>query len=286
MPRVFFVWGINDGLGCEPVALQRHLAKLDSSLDSSFFTHIFRLLCAHPSIQLIRTSHPLPNPDGNLVPGTAPLRADHIGSSAAQDGPDRQSFVREGIKGRQLAFHLAGEEYRTDKQVVQDKRAKADKIREERWVKKQVVDENGAGPSHDIPHKHGRNSLNAGGAKGPLLRVLREDDLDVEGKKVIRTDLVGLIEKWGSRLRIRCTDQEIYFRLVGTHQKVDSVPISWDVADGGQISMITPMVFHILQLAASTREKGITAVELGPLVGSGQKSMHHYMKVLTKLKLW
>jgi hypothetical protein len=46
------------------------------------------------------------------------------------------------------------------------------------------------------------------------------------------------------------------------------------------------VVFHILQLAARSREKGITAIELGPLVGASQGSMHYYMKVLLALGLW
>lgn len=33
-------------------------------------------------------------------------------------------------------------------------------------------------------------------------------------------DLSGLLEKWGNRLRIRCTEDEIYYRLTGSHQKV------------------------------------------------------------------
>ena len=45
-------------------------------------------------------------------------------------------------------------------------------------------------------------------------------------------------------------------------------------------------MFHVLQLAARSREKGMSAVELGPAVGTGQGSLHYFMKVLTDRGLW
>lgn len=45
------------------------------------------------------------------------------------------------------------------------------------------------------------------------------------------------------------------------------------------------MIFTYLQLAARSREKGISAVELGPMTESNQKSVFHYMRVLCQLGL-
>lgn len=43
---------------------------------------------------------------------------------------------------------------------------------------------------------------------------------------------------------------------------------------------------HTLQLSARARETGITAVELGPIVGASQGSIYYYMKVLIDAGLW
>ncbi|KAI9634557.1 uncharacterized protein MKK02DRAFT_9015, partial [Dioszegia hungarica] len=99
-----------------------------------------------------------------------------------------------------------------------------------------------------------------------LFTFLDEDDAELGGDPVDKTDLAGLAAKWGSRLRIRCTDDEVYFRLTGSHQKIPK---------------LTLPVLHMLQLAARSREKGITAIELGPMVGASQGSTFYYMKVLT-----
>ncbi len=45
-------------------------------------------------------------------------------------------------------------------------------------------------------------------------------------------------------------------------------------------------MFHTLSLAARSREKGITSIELGPMVGTSQGSMHYFMKVLVDMGLW
>lgn len=47
-----------------------------------------------------------------------------------------------------------------------------------------------------------------------LIRPLRLND--GEGA----SDLRSLEEKWGSRLRLQCSDDEIFHRLTGTHQRV------------------------------------------------------------------
>lgn len=45
------------------------------------------------------------------------------------------------------------------------------------------------------------------------------------------------------------------------------------------------MIFTYLQLAARSREKGISALELGPLTQTNQKSVFHYIRVLVQLGL-
>lgn len=43
---------------------------------------------------------------------------------------------------------------------------------------------------------------------------------------------------------------------------------------------------HTLQLAARSRDKGITAIELGPMIGASQGSLYYYMKVLVEQGIW
>lgn len=45
------------------------------------------------------------------------------------------------------------------------------------------------------------------------------------------------------------------------------------------------MIFTYLQLSARSREKGISALELGPLTQTNQKSVFHYIRVLVQLGL-
>ena len=128
----------------------------------------------------------------------------------------------EGIRGRQMVFHLAGERYRTSKEAVQDKREKADETRERKRQRRPMVDENGAGPSNTTSLDDVKMRTMPEETTSGLMRVIGADDGDDKGQSLQRTDLLALEEKWGSRLRIRCTDEEIYFRLVGSHQKVGS----------------------------------------------------------------
>jgi hypothetical protein len=109
-----------------------------------------------------------------------------------------------GIKGRQLAFHLAGMEYKSNAEAVQARRevlklnartersAALRKERDERKKLSQVSPEDG------------------------LIWDLEVDD----GGGIVKEDLNGLAQQWGSRLRLRCTDQETYYRLTGSHTKV------------------------------------------------------------------
>lgn len=54
-----------------------------------------------------------------------------------------------------------------------------------------------------------------------LIRILCEDDgAQKKGDKVSIEDYEALSAKWEDRLRIRCTEDEIYFRLTGQHERV------------------------------------------------------------------
>ena len=53
-----------------------------------------------------------------------------------------------------------------------------------------------------------------------LFTLVDEDDSALGGEPTLKTDLVGMLQKWGSRLRIRCRDEEIYYRLTGMHERV------------------------------------------------------------------
>lgn len=54
-----------------------------------------------------------------------------------------------------------------------------------------------------------------------LIGILCEDNgAQRKGEEVSIKDYEALSAKWGDRLRIRCTEDEIYFRLTGQHERV------------------------------------------------------------------
>ena len=126
-----------------------------------------------------------------------------------------EELAARGLKGRNLAFQLAGREFRSSKESVADKRLENLKARRT----KKTSDDNGAGTS-------GTNG-NDQTPQDELWRLLEGDDGGEGEDKAPTADLPRLLDKWGSRLRIRASDDEIYFRLVGTTQKV-----SWRVLGG------------------------------------------------------
>ncbi|KAK8865706.1 hypothetical protein IAR55_000851 [Kwoniella newhampshirensis] len=253
-----------DGVvGSDPTRLLQHLVKLESSVDHDYFAHIWTLLCTLPSIQIIIASHPILIPGGTTDLGTAPLPPDweppqHVGTNI-----DLSTLYRDGVKGRQLAYMLAGKEFKTGKQLLDDRRQARNKPKTQN---NDEEDELSGTPAGGIKVEDGGQSFLSvlGGDDGGT----GDDTPDLD--KIPTTDFRRLSAKWGARLRIRCTENEIYYRLTGSHQKM---------------SRITSIVFHILQLTAMSRDKGITAIDLGPLVGSSQGSMHYFMKVLVGLGL-
>nr|XP_019011884.1 uncharacterized protein I206_02720 [Kwoniella pini CBS 10737]OCF50665.1 hypothetical protein I206_02720 [Kwoniella pini CBS 10737] len=251
--------------GTDPTRLIQHLQKIDPTLDQDYFTHLWTLLCAHSSIQVIITNEPILLPGGTTELGTAPLPEGWVLPQGIQANADLSTLYKEGFRGRQIAFMLAGQEFRSDKQAIQDKKEaqkkKAKKAKEATLKRnRDRADDNSDGEAKVDPSGAG------------TLRVLHVDDAqeDSPSDTIPKDHLRRLWDRWGARLRIRCTEDEIYYRLTGSHAK---------------ISKITATVFHVLQLAAMCREKGITAIDLGPLVGASQGSMHYFMKVLVELGL-
>nr|XP_019050604.1 hypothetical protein I302_01041 [Kwoniella bestiolae CBS 10118]OCF29534.1 hypothetical protein I302_01041 [Kwoniella bestiolae CBS 10118] len=252
-------------LGSDPTRLIAHLVKLDPSLDHDYFAHLWTLLCAHPSIQVIITNEPILLPGGTIELGTAPLPQGWVLPQGTQADEDLTSLYKEGLRGRQIAFRLAGQEFRSDRQAVQDRKEAARK-------KAKKAKEANLKRNKDKVQEDSDDEVKVDPSGAGILRVLHVDDSE-EGNSappVAKTDFRKLSEKWGARLRIRCTDDEIYYRLTGSHAKIPK---------------ITSTVFHVLQLAAMSRDKGITAIDLGPLVGASQGSMHYFMKVLVQLGL-
>nr|XP_018264916.1 uncharacterized protein I303_03097 [Kwoniella dejecticola CBS 10117]OBR87074.1 hypothetical protein I303_03097 [Kwoniella dejecticola CBS 10117] len=252
-------------VGTDPTRLIQHLQKLDPTLDQDYFTHLWTLLCAHSSIQVIITNEPILLPGGTTELGTAPLPDGWVLPHGMQADADLSSLYKEGFRGRQIAFMLAGKEFRSDKQAIQDKKEAQKK--KAKKAKEATLKRNKGKADDD---SDGEVKVDPSGAG--ILRVLHLDDSQ-DGDAVDpvpKSDLRRLWDRWGARLRIRCTEDEIYYRLTGSHAK---------------ISKITATVFHVLQLAAMSREKGITAIDLGPLVGASQGSMHYFMKVLVGLGL-
>jgi hypothetical protein len=180
-----------DRAGSDSETLLHHLRTLDASVDHEFFSHIYNLLIVHPAIQVILTKHPLPSPDVPLELGTAPLPDDYVDPSSTTADASAAA-----LRGRALAFHNEGREYKTDKETIAANReAKRQKATLPRTQVKVEMDES-------------------------LMRFLDEDDGGDGEDRVEKRNYIALRTKWGSRLRIRATDQEIYYRLTGSHSKV------------------------------------------------------------------
>ncbi|OXM80647.1 hypothetical protein C364_01664 [Cryptococcus neoformans Bt63] len=105
-----------------------------------------------------------------------------------------------------------------------------------------------------------------------LIRILCEDNgAQRKGEEVSIKDYEALSAKWGDRLRIRCTEDEIYFRLTGQHERLSSL-----TADN----------FQVLQLIAMSRENGIALIDLGSSSGLEKvENIHARVDVLTDLGL-
>jgi hypothetical protein len=209
-------------LGCHPSALQSHLAKNDPTIDDDAFVYIYTLLITHPSVRVVLATYPLPTPEGKYLLGTAPLPDDFNPPDATLADVDISAMYREGVRGRQLAYHLAGEEYLTSKQAIEEKKVQQLKARLEG---KKLAKGKGKAESRN---RDGEETplVDADEVKteeSDLITYVDTDDGGQGEDKVLKSDLRGLTAKWGSRLRLRCTDEEIYFRLTGSHQKVNTL---------------------------------------------------------------
>nr|ODO02333.1 hypothetical protein L204_01066 [Cryptococcus depauperatus CBS 7855] len=103
------------------------------------------------------------------------------------------------------------------------------------------------------------------------IEILGKSDGGTNSKKpaILTDNYKDLNKKWRERLRIRCTADEIYFRLTGSHVRH---------------SRITEEPFHILQLIAMSRERGISVVQLNESLGIGS-GRHAKVKSLLELGL-
>jgi hypothetical protein len=115
-------------------------------------------------------------------------------------------LYQSGIRGRALAFHLAGQEYKSNAQAVGDRR--------------DAQKANAAA----IKTAAQRKVLEAKKTTSPEDGLIVDLEVD-DGDGIAKEDLNGLAQRWGSRLRLRCTDDEIYYRLTGSHQKVRSAHV-------------------------------------------------------------
>jgi hypothetical protein len=192
--------------------LRDHLAKSDSSIaDEDYFAYIFRLYAVNPVLQIVLTTHPIPTSGGTVHLGTEPLPEGNL--PAGHGAVDVSSLYSQGLRGRELAAYLAGEEFVSSKGAIQaakEAKLKGGTLKEankaiRRQQKKAKTDARKAG---------GSSGQEAGpSAESQLIRLVGPDDGDP-------ADLRGLWARWGSRLRIRCTGEEIYRRLTGSHVKV------------------------------------------------------------------
>jgi hypothetical protein len=209
--------------------LQLHLQTLDTSIDAVYFTYIYSLLLDLPTVLPILTTYPLPtihNPEPPLL-GTVPLPDDYIPPAFTRDDVNHSDFYKDGKRGTAMTFELAGQPVKKGKELLQNKKEEQ-KVKSAKGKKRvavgsdviedvggKSVDRNGAGPSGTAMQP------GDGEDHAALLKQLGQDDGD-EGNPIQTKDMNAMVEKWGSRLRLRCTDDEIYYRLTGAYQKVSS----------------------------------------------------------------
>lgn len=198
--------------GCQPNTLVHHLSTLDASIDAAYFAHIWSLLVRHPSIRVILTTYPIPGDFGTSDLGTAPLPEDYTPPPSTSAPRAIDIYEEQGIKGRALASHLAGEEFKTSRQVIEEKRS--EKQRKKAAGRGKVKDETPA--EDDVQVAEGGEYVE--GKDTDLYRYIEGDDGDDDPVRI--SDLGALMSKWGSRLRVRCTDDEIWMRLTGSPHRV------------------------------------------------------------------
>lgn len=196
--------------------MQRHLESLDASIDATSFSHIYRLLSRHPSILVTISTVPLTLPDGSVQLGTAPLPAGYV-PPTRQANSDFIDLFSAGARGTQMTKALRGTDSYND--YVQGARARRDK--EEEGLSLDKRREMRARQAAELLVST-EEVMQIKGENGEILfTILDDDDAPLKaGETVTREDLAGLMQKWGSRLRIRCTEDEVYFRLTGTHTRV------------------------------------------------------------------
>jgi hypothetical protein len=193
---------------------------------------LYTLLIDHQAIIPILTTYPIPgssNPEQPLL-GSEPLPADYVPPSFTRDDVSYSDWYDQRKRGTAMSFELAGQPYKTGKQLLQDKKDK--KTREQDLTRENTVEANpGEHSGKTQAVKNGREDDIGVGPSGmddkeeviverDYWRPLGEYD-NTEGDRLVKTaDLKGMMGKWGSRLRLRCTDDEIYYRLTGSYQKV------------------------------------------------------------------
>ena len=186
--------------------LHQHLRKFDPSLDDAYFAYLFTVLVENPCIRVSLTEEPLAAPDKTIRLGDAPLPDGYVLPESTRTDVDLNALYISGIKGRQLAFHLAGMEFKSNAEAVEARRE---------VLKHNALTERSAALRKE---RDERKKLPQVSPEEGLMWDLGLDD----GAGIAKDDLNGLAQRWGSRLRLRCTDDEIYYRLTGSHSKVST----------------------------------------------------------------
>lgn len=202
--RIATARSVAEAIGTEPLALHNYIRKLDASVDDAYFAYLYSVLVEHPSVRVALTTEPLAGPDKTVRLGDAPLPDDFQVPEAIRKDVNISDMLVSGIKGRAMAYHLSGEEYKSNRQVIEEKRVK-------QQANLRLAQSSALRRQHDKQNRQPKPDPEDG-----LIRDLVTDD----GQGIPKEDLNGLAQRWGSRLRLRCTDEEIYTRLTGSHQKV------------------------------------------------------------------
>lgn len=184
--------------------LHQHLRKSDPSLDDAYFAYLFTVLVENPCIRVSLTEEPLAAPDKTIRLGDAPLPDDYQIPESTRNDVDLNALYINGVKGRQLAFHLAGMPFTSNSEAIEARRdiQKHNALVERSAALRRERDE--------------RKKLPQVSPEEGLIWNLEQDD----GAGIAKEDLNGLAQRWGSRLRLRCTNEETYYRLTGSHAKV------------------------------------------------------------------
>lgn len=95
-----------------------------------------------------------------------------------------------------------------------------------------------------------------------------------------RQDLVNL---YGDQLRVLVNQDEAWQAITGSHEHVRSLHPLTPLTRNRKPTLLTPVVYELLQLVTRARGEGCTVIEIGKTLGIDQKSAFHYVASIVTL---